>query len=787
MTIFHDSSSDMEARYRRAALLQQAAYNVEKVAQKTSLTPHWIGDSDCFWYRIKFNERICFQLVDAKAGVINEAFDHSALAEALAAISGNDVDEYNLPISKVRIILDPLQIVFSAFGDYFSYDEMTRKCKRVDCTLPPRAHNHLISPDGQMIAFVRDYNLWVKDCITQAEYALTYDGEELYSYALSPVSWGITTMPNIQAMWSPDSTTLLTVQTDTRQVQSTPVIYNLPSNDRFRPIADQYRIPYPGDEHVEELRVLTIEVNTRRQTSANYRRLPVTRCGGWGLFVDGLAWWSSDSKRAYFVDTERGEQVARVVELDPISGDTHILLQEISQTNIKHSLSKVDRSTLLPLPKTKELIWYSERSGWAHLYLYDLETGSLKNPITHGEWLVRQILHFDEHTRELFIQTGGRRVGRNPYYMDICRVNIDSGDVRVIADGNYEYTVMGPHSLLSMLSSVIDPDWQAGTIGVSPTGKYMVVTRSRVDAVPESLLLDCNGKKVLELETADISRLPKGWRWPEPVQLKAEDGVTDIWGVIFRPTDFDPDRLYPVIDASVCNAEIPGLPRGSFSNAETGDMLYLHAAAIAELGFIVVMIDGRGTINRDRNFVDFSYGCMSSVNYGKDRISGIKQLALCYPYMDIERVGIVGFKGQPGPVFGLLEYPEFYKVGVCLALNDPRLMSVCSGEYFEGFNPNKKEDKGPECLATNLQGKLLLIHGLLDRMAPAAITFRLVDALEKANKDFDLLILPNEGTRQESMAHIDSPYAWRRMWDYFVKNLQLVEPPKEFDLSVEVR
>lgn len=786
MTIYQETTSDLEARYHRAAFLQQSAYDIEKVASNTSLIPHWIADTNCFWYRKKSLEHIKFLLVDAKAGIIKEAFDHSELAGALSRVSGNDVEETNLPISKVRITLSPSQVFFTAFGKDFYYDQKTRKCRKADQFFPSRSHSHVTSPDGNKIAFVRDHNLWIKESRTQAEYALTHDGEEFYSYALSPISWGITTMPNVQAVWSPDSSTLLTVQTDNRQVQSTPVICNLPSNGSIRPITEEFKIAYPGDDHVEEQRILAINVDSKRQKEANYRRLPVNRAGGWGLIIDGLAWWSDDSRHAYFVDTERGEQIARVVEFDSISGASRILFEEVSKTNIKHSLSKVDRATLLPLPNTKELIWYSERSGWAHLYLYDLETGSLKNPITHGEWLVRQILHFDEQSRELVIQTGGRKAGRDPYYMDICSVNVESGEFRVIADSNYEYTVMGPNSLLSMLSSVTDPDWQADTIGVSPTGEYIVATRSRVDTVPESLLLDRDGNKVMALETADISRLPKNWQWPEPVQLKAEDGFTDIYGVIFRPTDFDADTLYPIIDASVCNAEIPGLPRGSFSNAETGDMLYLHAAAIAELGFIVVMIDGRGTINRDRDFVDFSYGSLSSVNYGEDRISGIKQLAFRYPYMDLDRVGIIGFKGQPGPVFGLLEHPEFYKVGVCLALNDPRLMSVCSGEYFEGYKPNEWEKEGPEGQVRNLQGKLLLIHGLLDRMAPAAITFRLVEALEKANKDFDLLILPSEGTRQESMAHVDSPYAWRRTWDYFVKYLLFIEPPKEFDLSIEV-
>lgn len=718
-----------------------------------------------------------------KRGTNQSAFDHQALAVALSDATQQSVDSDNLPITKVQIMLSPQEVVFTAFDKHW--------CFRSDKILeilegnPAPSADLQISPDGKKAAFVRDYNLWVQDIATGQERVLTNDGEQFYEYAGCSRAWGIhPKFYGVQARWSPDSKRLLTIQVDNRQVKATPIIHYVPDDGSIRPILTESRIAIPGDEHVETNRIVSIDIETGKIQSANYRQVPSNRSAH-GLFSDGLAWWGSDSQHAYFVDTERGEKTARVMQFDTHTGATSILFEETTDTYIRLSLSKMDDVTLLPLPESNELIWFSERSGWAHLYLYDLQTGELKNPITDGNWLVRQLLHFDSDLREIWFQAGGRAAGRDPYYLDICRANIDTGEIITVASSNDEYTVLNSRSseFLGLYKLGLPDSIPNSHSGISPNGDYVVTTRSRVDQRPTSLLMDKDGRQVLQLEIAEITGLPDNWQWPEPVGLKAADNQTDIYGVIFRPTDFSPDLSYPLIDCSLCYSELTSVSKGSFASSLHGGIWYFKAAALAELGFIVVMIDGRGTPYREKSFSDASYGWNPLVNYSHDRIAGINQLAKKHPYIDLSRVGSMSFDALIGTVYDLLQHPDFYHVGVSHGFSDPQLVSTIHGEYFEGLNPHKETHERAEDIAANLQGKLLLMHGMIDAMSHPAGTFRLIEALQKANKDFDMLLLPNEGVDGGAGGHLDANYAFRRTWDYFVQHLQGVEPPKEFRLT----
>ena len=767
----------IEQRYFRAAKFQRSIGDMKKLALNTVIVPHWI-DGENLWYRKRTEVGCQFILVDAKSKEKREAFDHKALASSLAKICQVEIDANNLPISCVRIVLEPCEVYFKAFDNDYRFDVLLQQCQSITPQLNMQSLEELISPDGKKIAFIREYNLWLRDVMSGEECPLTQDGTKSFSYANASAAFGIAVSGNVQALWSPDSSTLFTVQVDTRQVKKSAVIHNVPEDGSVRPFVEEYPIAYPGDEHVEELRLLAIDTKSCRQQSANYRHIPSNRAG-YGLISDALAWWSDDSRYAYFVDMERGDQIAYVVEFDTQTGSTRILFEETSKTYINLSPSEITPATLLPIPETGELIWYSERDGWGHLYLYDVKTGKIKNPITQGSWLVRNILHLDMKNRELWIQTAGRIAGRDPYLQDICTVNIDTGYLSTIISTDHEYTPLAPKTPSSLWAAYTDQDWQINSCGVSPNGRYIFTTRSRVDEVPATLLITKETKEIRELESADASGLPKNWVWPEPVKLLAADGQTDLYGTIFRPSNFEPDRKYPVIDCSVCVAEFASVPKGSFDAALFGGLMYLQAAAFAELGFVVVMIDGRGTPHRNRAFVDASYGWVPSSNFSEDRIAGIKKLAKRYPYMDVDRVGIVGFGGTVGAVYGLLEDPDFYKVGVSHALQDTRVMGSLWGELYEGGVPATGKHQYAEQLAGNLQGKLLLMHGLLDRMDHSAATWRLVDALQKANKDFDMVILPSDGA---TGMHIESPYAFRTTWDYFVCHLLGEVPPKEFKL-----
>ena len=378
----------------------------------------------------------------------------------------------------------------------------------------------------------------------------------------------------------------------------------------------------------------------------------------------------------------------------------------------------------------------------------------------------------------LVIQTAGRDGGNHPYHRDICKVNIDTGELIPLTSGDFDYRVMFSYDYFSFRSYY----WGNSRLlseGVSSNGDYIVATRSRIDTVPETILIDRHGKERLCIEKADMSAFPVDWKWPEHVKLKAADGKTDTYGTVFFPTDYSPDTPYPVLDMSVSSRMFTLSPTGSFHNASIFvGQSYFWGAAYAALGFIVVMIDGRGTTGREKAFLTHRFGDQAFTNDIDDRIAGIQQLAKRYP-MDLDRVGISADEnGTHNSIYGLLQHSDFYKVGVVHCLPDVRCQPESFVSVGDGFSHATAEPKTPwpeECVES-FDGKLLLIQG----MSPWGIavpTFRLVDALNKANKDFDMLCLP-------SVNQQITGYTVRRDWDYLVRHLMGEKPPKQFKLKV---
>lgn len=763
----------MIARYQRASHLMTGIWT-QNVVRNATIFPTWIRHSDQFWYEreLKFGRE--YRLVDAKRAVNQKAFDHQVLAETLAEISGQQVNSDDLPITEVDITVAPLQVAFTAFEKRWSFSADSSTCIEIDKVY----RDWVVSPDGRKAIFARDYNLWIRDIVGASECQLTYDGEEDYAYGCAGSSWGVAPGSiTLQVLWSPNSRNIFTVQRDRRRVKNLPVVHHVPDDNSIRPSVEFVKVAYPGDEFIETLRLITIDVSKRHCRDVEYPQIPVTR-NDWGLFSSNLGWWAKDSRRGYFVDVERDYKTASLVEFQADTGVTKILFQESSRTQVNLMLNADELPTLMPLPETGELLWFSERSGWAHLYLYNLETGELKNPVTEGKWLVRDLVSYNPERREVFIQTGGRVGGRDPYYRDLVRVNIDTGVLTAIASSDHEYIAVGDRNHNKILMSGLVRD-VADSRSVSDSGRFAVVTKSRADEVPVSLLLDRNGNQILELEIADVTGLPDGWEWPEPVKLLGADGHTEIYGLVFRPSDFSPDQAYPVISHVFATPDMPWVAKGSFSNGIFLGMSYFDAAALAELGFIVIQIDSRGSSYRSKAFQDESYGCQEAACNLDDYVAGIQQLAELYPYIDVNRVGITThIGGGPGAVQGLLEYPDFYKVGVSGFFHDSRLIAAnMMGEKYEGLKCPPQDEQYPENKVGRLVGKLLLMHGMIDRCTPPAGTFRIVEALQKSNKDFDLILLPN-------FEHDVSGYLIRRAWDYLVRNLLESEPPKEFRLSI---
>ena len=778
---------DLLTRYEQAQALEQGVLSRQVVLNDTVL-PHWVENSDCFWYQRETVEGISWRLVNAKAASNEPAFDPIELANALGKAADQSVDPANLPICVMNIDLDsqyllPHHVHFKAFDKCWQFEVQSRTCQVVKkVNTEPDSSTSLVSPDGQKTAFVCDHNIWVRNAGSDKKRALTETGCAENAFATAPAIFGAPITPAVQAIWSPDSRYLLTHQLDVRQLATRSLVQHVPQDNTLRPQLTEYVAAFPDDERVESYRLLIIDTLTGEQKTVNDSPISLCRLGNGYFSEEKLGWWANDSRRVYFVDVARGATSIKIVEFDWQAEATRVLLEENSDTNLKlsHSIMADEPPLFMPLPDTEELIWFSERSGWGHLYLYDLATGELKYPLTEGEWLVRGILDLDTSRRELLIQTAGRDAAINPYYKDICRLHLDTGVLTPIAGGPYEYRVFEPSSQLPALRAMFGLD-TSGVSGLSPSGNYLVTTRSRVDRVPVSILLDRDGNEVLTLEKADPVGLPPEWHWPEPVNLIAADGETALYGSIFFPPGFAPDKGYPVLDFFSCGH--PGFSfsqHSSFANGPLYGMPYFRAAAFAALGFIVVMIEGRGTPYRHKAFHDHSFGDMVAANAFDDHVAGLQQLAVQRPYMDLDRVGIVAGDGLSAPVYGLLQHPDFYKVGVAIAFQDRRFAPACLIDSFEGVAPQEKilqtKTPCPEMLATSLQGKLLLIHGLLDTVAAPAGIFRLIEALQRANKNVDLLLLPNLG-------HDIPSYVLRRTWDYLVTHLQGVEPPKEFKLT----
>jgi len=409
------------------------------------------------------------------------------------------------------------------------------------------------------------------------------------------------------------------------------------------------------------------------------------------------------------------------------------------------------------LPATNEVIWFSERDDWGQLYLYDLTTGRLKSKITSGEGNVAELLRVDNASRTIWFVGNGKEKGRDPYFRHLYRIRLDGTGL-----------------------TLLTPEDADHSIALAPSGRYFIDSYSRPDVAPITLLRDLNGKTIVTLETADISRLrATGWKPPTPIIVKARDGKTDLYGLMYLPTNLDRARKYPIVNHIYPGPQTGSVGGRSFSPAR-GD-----AQALAELGFVVVEIDGMGTPWRSKSFHDAYYGKMGD-NTLPDQVAGMKELARRYPFIDIDRAGVYGHSGGGFAAAGaMFRYPDFFKVGISEAGNhDQREYEDDWGERYQGLlvpTPDGGDSYAAEAnqmYAKNLKGKLLLAHGTMDNNVPPYNTLLVVDALISANKDFDLLLLPNRthGFANES-------YMVRRRWDYFVKNLLGAEPPREYPLG----
>lgn len=701
----------------------------------SGVRPEWIGKTNTFWYSTLTENGTEYYLVDAAGAKKNNAFDAQKLAAQLSALCGKPAKAYELNFRNVKFSDDLKTMTFNFDGFEWSFDlkkknlakgmavsnERTgpRPARNWSESRDEMANNPVTSPDSLWDAFIRDQNVWIKP----------HKGGNPVQYSKDGVPGFFYSSYNI--FWSPDSKKLIAVKFRPAWKRFIHYVESSPA-DQVQPKYADVEYAKPGDELPFQQPVLFLR-DEKKQIIANDDLFSQQ-------FDIGRFEWKKDNSAFTFEYNERGHQLYRVLEIDGTTGSVRTLIEETSKTFINYSGYRYRYD----FSDGAEIIWASERDGWNHLYRFNGKSGQLINQITKGNWMVRKVLSVDEEKKQITFEASGKEPNQDPYFIQVYRVNFDgTGTVR-LTDGN------GNHST-----------------SFSADKSFFVDTWSRVDQPAITVLRKSyDGSAVLEVEKADISKLlATGWNPPIVFNAKGRDGETGIWGIIIRPTNFDPTKKYPVIE------NIYAGPHGSFVpksfSTQTGMQSY------AELGFVVVQIDGMGTANRSKAFHDVCWRNVGDAGF-PDRILWMQAAAKENPYMDISRVGIYGTSaGGQSSTGALLFHPEFYKVGVSsCGCHDNRMDKIWWNEQWMGYPLGDWYDASSNVVnASKLKGKLLLIVGEMDHNVDPSSTMQVVNALIKANKDFDLLVVPG-------MDHSSGgPTGDRKRMDFFVKNLLGVDPP----------
>ena len=643
------------------------------------------------------------------------------------------------------------------------YNHTTKIETKKNIQVVKKNRNEFLSPNEKLAAYIEDFNLWIRNTKTGKRIQLTFDGEKDYGYATNNAGWIQSKGPVLK--WSPKSDKIATFRQDARGVGE---MY-LTTTNVGHPKLQAWKYALPGDEKIFEIERLIIDIKSKKiiklKMKNDFQRSTTTDhiAGRGGELLDTQ--WSEDSSKLAFISSSRDHKEAHLQIADSKTGNVYSVHKENVDTYYESGVRSENWKVLFD---SNEFIWYSEKDNWGHIYLYDLNTKKLKNRITSGNWLVRKVMHIDNDKREIIFTAGGKEKG-NPYHVYMYKVNFDGNNL-----------------------TCLTPEKGTHSINPSPNWNYFVTTYSTTKNAPKSILKDRDGKTLFQLSTSNTDELKEnGWQEPIEFNVKARDEKTNLYGLLYLPSNYKKNEKYPVL-----NYIYPGPQSGS-----VGNYSFMVARrdfqALAELGFAVVAVDAMGTPGRSKSFHDAYYGNMGD-NGLPDNIAAIKQLSKKYTSMDLTKVGIWGHSGGGFASTGaLLRYPEFYDVAVSSSGNhDNRNYEADWGEKWQGLmqpvdlnieDNNSEYDsretnydsQANQLLVENLKGKLLIAHGMLDDNVPPSNTMLVVDELIKANKDFDLILFPNKRHGYGDLSN----YMMRRKWDYFVKHLKGVEPPKEFSFD----
>lgn len=715
--------------YRRAYALKEK-FSADKVFY-SNVNPQWIEGTHQFWYVRNTPDGCLYVSVDADKKARKELFDSHRLAKALGAASGKEVKPEALALGRLSVSkgLDTLRFVFN--NQRWMY--ASRKNQLVNegaVPLPPKQKHwmevddektasQVPSPDGKWIAFIKNQNIYVKEVATGKEKQLSLDGT-LGNYYSAYIRW------------SPDSKKVASCKI--RPVEKRYVYYVESSPaDQLQPKLHKQEYAKPGDE-------LPFKVPCIYEVESGRSIIPSTELFDRQYEVYGPE-WNPDSRAVTFEYNQRGHQVYRVLELSAETGKVRPLVEETSDTYVNYT-----RHFRHDLKDGKQMIWMSERDNWNHLYMYNRITAQPDYQITKGEWYVREVLRVDEDNRQIYFSANGMEAGEDPYLIRYYRIGFDGKGLTCLTPEE------GMHRA-----------WFSGDM------KYLVDVYSMVDKVPVAVLRSArDGKVVMPLETADITLLEaEGWKAPEVFVAKGRDGKTDMWGLIARPTNFDPNKKYPVIEYIYQGPGDQYVPK-------TFRPYDWNMTSLAELGFIVVMVDGMGTSFRSRAFENVCYKNLKDAGL-PDHIAWIKAAARKYPYMDVDRVGIYGCSaGGQESTNAVLLYPDFYKAAYsACGCHDNRMDKIWWNELWLGYPVGDQYKEGSNVENAHLLSRpLMLVVGELDDNVDPASTMQVVNALIKANKDFELVVIPG--------AHhtMGEDFGEHKRYDFFVRHLMQVNPPK---------
>lgn len=772
-------ADDILERYAAAEQVLDAT--VKPLVLNEGVAANWIGAAD-FWYRRQRQDG--GQYIHVSGGRAGDAFDHAAAAHALSAAAGAEVRPWALDVESIGPDGD---LVLRLDGQRW------RVAGGAASKLDPVRGSEpgvTLSPSGDRALFARDNDLYLRNVATGEERRLTTDGEEDFAWGQYPDSGLIAVvrrrngglpLPPFGWSWSPDGALLVGGRVDERHIEPYPFLESVPQDGGVRPRAHMIRQPLVG-EPGSVLSVCIIDAATGRRIPVALPDDLVTAAN----LLEVLG-WRTDGKAFYSVVAAQDPREIRLLEVDAATGAVRTLLADRPEGYANLNSETYNRPNIRLVAGGRELIWYSERTGWGHLYRYDLATGALLNPVTSGDWLVRDILHVDEERQRIFFTAGGRE-GGNPYYRRLYRVGFDGSGLTLLTPEDADHTLDGgPVPIMAMLYKVPEP-----APPVSPDGKVFIDSWSTVEAPGITVLRSTeDGRELAVLERADASALfATGWRPPEMFTAKAADGETDLYGVLYRPNPALQTPA-PVIDAIYGGPQVTVTPR-NFRSARAGLGGY-GRSALARLGFAVVVVDGRGTPLRSKAFQNAGYQNFADMALD-DHVAVLKQLCDRDPTLDADRIGIYGHSfGGYTSARAILRHPDVYKVAVSSA-GSHNLHGMYGGittmlppPDFGGGLRAKPDVKAvadnyraldTATLAANLRGKLLLAYGDMDENAFPAVTLQLADALTRANRSYDLLYMPNR-----MHGFTPEPYYVRRLWDYFVEHLMGVRPPLNYAIG----